>query len=399
MKTAYNEQNNFRRVGDKIEKTVTGYDVFGRPREETIQLSKEVVMDLHGKPFLNQIPYYEKHIIVPSHMDYQRIIGRCWNVYHPLECTPQQGEHPTWDILMVRVFREQIELGWDYLTLAYQRPTQILPVLCLVSAENHTGKSSFGNALSYLFGQNVGFCTQDDLSSSFNVWIRYLFAVFEEISETKTTLNKIKAMSTARSATLNQKYKQQIEFQPFVKLVILSNNDRSFIKANEHDIRYWVRRLVPIPKDEFIADFDDRLRQEVPALMHTLLHREVSVAQTSRMWFQPDSLRTEALDKVRTESRSDIVKDLELLIAEKLDEYYSFYATASKLGELLKNKYPISKIAAAMKNDLGYEPQKQMRYKDLDGEHRNGTPYHFRRDPSPYVSESNEEEEPWDAPY
>ena len=74
------------------------------------------------------------------------------------------------DMLMKRIFGEQEALGWDYLTLLYRKPTQVLPVLCLVSPENHTGKSSFGNALSYLFGANVGFYTQDDLNSSFNSW-------------------------------------------------------------------------------------------------------------------------------------------------------------------------------------------------------------------------------------
>ena len=95
-------------------------------------------------------------------------------------------------------------LGWDYLTLLYRNPTQVLPVLCLVSPENHTGKSSFGNALSYLFGTNVGFYTQDDLNSTFNGWIKSLVAVFEEISDAKKTLNKIKAMSTAKKATINE---------------------------------------------------------------------------------------------------------------------------------------------------------------------------------------------------
>ena len=110
-----------------------------------------------------------------------------------------------WNMLMKRIFGEQEALGWDYLTLLYRNPTQVLPVLCLVSPESHTGKSSFGNALSYLFGANVGFYTQDDLNSTFNGWIKSLVAVFEEISDAKKPLNKIKAMSTAKKSNYQRK--------------------------------------------------------------------------------------------------------------------------------------------------------------------------------------------------
>lgn len=375
----------YRRVGDKYEKTITNYDIDGRPYEDIITLSKESIVDAHGKDFLHRIPLYDAHCIVPSHTDFRQVVGRCWNLYRPIEQRPMRGEHPAWDLLMQRVFGEQEALGWDYLTILYRYPTHTLPVLCLVSKENHTGKSTFGNALSYLFGLNVGFFTQDDLTSTFNQWIKHLVAVFEEISETKHTLNKIKAMATAKSATLNEKYLKQVKFQPFVKLLILSNNDSTFIRANREDIRYWVRKLTPLGESEYDKDFDAKLMAEIPAILYELATRNIATPKQSRMWFAPTHITTEALDKVRNESRADVVKDLEIVIDELLAEMPYFYATIGDFVELLKNKYPQNIIKKALIEDFGVHPSPtNLRFQGVRGtsqadKSRTGTPYLFKR--------------------
>lgn len=373
----YLKEGTIIRVGDRFEKNIISYDVDGRPYSDIAQLQKETIIDKYGKDTMAKVPFFDKAVIVPSHINFQQVYGNCINRYRRLEIKPIQGEHPSWNLLFKRVFGEQFELGMDYITIAYRYPTQILPVLCLVSVENHTGKSTFGNALQYLFGLNVGFCSQDDLNSAFNPWIRYLFAVFEEISETKATLNKIKNISTARSARLNEKYQPQIDFRPFVKMIVLSNNDRNFVKANKEDIRYWVRRLQPISAEEYDPLFEEKLKEEAPAFLHTLHNLELSTAKQSRMWFAPELIHTEALDKVRAESRCDAVKDLEIMIQEKIeDAEKSFYATVSQIRDWVGFKYTINEIARAL-NELGYEKQPQMRFTDSYGTSRNGTPFHF----------------------
>lgn len=399
----YKDTNNipimqYRRVGDKYEKTITNYDIEGRPYEDIITLSKESIVDTHGKDFLHRIPLYDAHCIVPSHTDFKQVVGRCWNLYRPIEQRPTQGEHRAWDALMQRVFGSQEAIGWDYLTIMYRHPTHNLPVLCLVSKDNHTGKSTFGNALSYLFGLNVGFFTQDDLTSSFNQWIKHLVAVFEEISETKHTLNKIKAMATAKMATLNEKHLRQVKFQPFVKLIILSNNDSTFIKANREDQRYWIRKLAPMSQEEYDKDFDAKLREETPAVLYTLANREITTPKQSRMWVAPSLIATEALDKVRNESRADVVKDLEIVIDELLAEMPYFHATIGDFVELLKNKYPQNVIKKALNEDFGvYPTPKSIRFKSVRGTSqfekpsRTGTPYLFKRKD---VNEEDVKEEP-----
>lgn len=364
------------RVGDKFFETVHRYDVRGKAYIAFEARRRETIIDKYGRDFLKTIPSYDAAVIVPSHLAFQQVVGRCWNLYQRLEASPKKGEHPTWDKMMTHIFGEMVELGWDYLTLMYREPTQVLPVLALVSKENQTGKTTFGMALSFLFGRNVGFFSQSDLSSQFNAWIKHLVAIFEEISDTKSSLNRIKDISTAQAATLNEKYQPQVSFQPFVKIVIFSNNDRDFIKANEHDIRYWILRLHPFSKENFDPDFNKKLHQEVPAVMHTLATREMSTVCRSRMWFDPSLLKTEALEEVIEHSQSDAAKEIRIWSGDLLEKMSGFGATITDVYEALNHKYTREDIKRALKEELKL-PSKRTSFKNHLGDYHNGLAYFF----------------------
>lgn len=368
--------NNFhkiRRVGTIFQQSVTSYDVEGNPHQEWLTINRETAKDLIGKDNIPNTPYYSGFCIVPSHTNYKEVIGNQINLYHPLPCQPNAGEHPFTDILINRVFGNDAGKLWDYLTILYRHPLHPLPVLCLVSKENHSGKSTVGNLIKDLLGENIGFYGQDDLNSTFNVWIKSLVAIFEEISDTKRALNKIKAASTAQSITLNQKYLPQISYRPFVKVIILSNNEESFIQANEYDIRYWIVRVPPMTKQDFIPDFDSKLRSEAQAVLYTLSTRDIITPCSSRMWFAPEDIATDALEVVRQESRSECAKDI-LIWAEEVGE--NFYATLAEIREGIGNRYTLADIKKALQKELKLT-NPQRRYKDRWGNERNGKPYRF----------------------
>jgi hypothetical protein len=218
-----------------------------------------------------------------------------------------------------------------------------------------------------LFGANVGFYTQDDLNSAFNGWVKSLVAIFEEISDAKKTLNKIKAMSTAKKVSINEKYKPQVDFEPFVKLIILSNNADTFIKANEFDIRYFVKRLRPLTAEEYIPDFDERLQAEVPAMLYTLATRQMTTTKQSRMWFAPEAIKTDALAEVVENSLSDLAKTIKEWIADKSVELegHEFAFTATELANELREK-DINAVSAALRKELKMEA-KNTEYKPLSG--------------------------------
>lgn len=363
---------NIIRVGNDVLEVIYVPDINGNLHKRVVGRTREVIKERYGAAVLNSAPYFQAMAIVPSHTDYRQVVNECWNSYHEIEVKPEKGQHPCWDSLMNRIFGEQVELGWDYLTILYRRPTQVLPILCLVSPENHTGKSTFGNALSYIFGQNVGFFTQDDLNSQFNTWVANLIAVFEEISDTNRSLNKIKAMSTAKEVTVNEKYKPQIKFQPFVKILILSNNEDTFVKAGPDDIRYWVRKLHPLKQSDYIPNFDDKLREEVPAVLYNLSTREMNTGKDSRMWFDFQSIRTDALENVVANSLSQCAKDI-LIWAEQWEDCY---ATEMEIYDGLRGRYPLNEVRFALKKELRLKNPCQ-RYVDIHGSSLNGRAYHI----------------------
>ena len=116
--------------------------------------------------------------------------------------------------------------------------------------------------------------------------------------------------------TINEKYKPQVDFEPFVKLVILSNNAETLIKATEWDVRYWIRRLNPLTAEEYIPKFDARLQAETPAVLYTLATRQMATPDQSRMWFSHDAIKTDALAVVVENSLSDLAKTIKEWIAE-----------------------------------------------------------------------------------
>lgn len=359
----------WRIVGNTIERRITRYDVEGNPEEDWLPTPREIAKDMGQNPSI--LPRYDDYVVVPSHTSYNDIVGNCINKYHPIPHKPKEGVHPYTDKFLKHIFGEQYLLGWDYLTLLYRDPLHILPVLCLVSHQNGTGKSTFANFLSWVFGKNVGFFTQDDLNSSFNCWIVSLVAVFEEITDTKRSVNKIKAMSTAQSATLNEKYKAQISFRPFVKIVILSNDEETFITANEEDIRYWVVRVPALEKNDFCPDFNDRIKAEIPAVLYTLETREMSTQKASRMWFSPEDICTEALQVIRQESLSECAKDV-MLWAE---QYGNFRATLEEITQGV-GRYPRNQIQDALRKELKMKSVNGP-YKDRFNEPKRGRSYFF----------------------
>lgn len=394
--TAIDEAIRYVRVGnDYLER---GFKIDTRERSIPVwnKRNKEHIVDDFGKEFLKTIPKFYDFCVVPDHHNYKQVIKNCFNLYHRIDTEPCEGSITTWQTMMSHVGGDQVELLWDYVQLVWQKPRQILPVLCLVSKEQGTGKSTFGDALSYLLKENLGFYTQTDLNSTFNNWVSSICAVFEEISDTKRAVNIIKAMSTARKAVINRKYQQPVSFDPFCKIIINTNSEDTFIKANENDIRYWVIRVPVLPENGFSPTFLEDLEAEVPAVIHFLENRSLSVPKNlSRMWFSPAQIRTKAFEKLISGSRSDLEQDLEVAIDENTVDILcdEFGASASDVCEWLHNKYKLGEVTKALV-EMGYE-RKIGRYSNKEGYGKNGAYFIFTKKSST-VDEPSEINMPFD---
>lgn len=372
------------RVENDVYERVIFVQSDGTQRADVRKRTRKAIAERLGNRYVENTPYYDGFVNMPSHTDYKQIIPNgsngLYNKYHALLYQPQQGEHPAWNVLIDHIGGEQRELLWDYLTILYCHPTHTLPVLCLASKENGTGKSTFANALGLIFGQNVSLLTQTDLNSQFNFFVTKLLAVFEEISDSKKAINTIKAFSTAKSVSLNEKNEKQTNVESFLKILINTNNEADFIRASDSDVRYWIIRVKPL--EHFDPDFDAKLRNEVPAVMWTLLNRVICTPKRSRMWFDPQLLKTEALAVVVENSRSRCAKDIKLWVEEVFDEHPDgFGANLSEIAQALSMRncrYAPSEIADTLKNEFTLDNPNHW-YKNPNGVGKTGRAYEFRR--------------------
>jgi hypothetical protein len=319
------DANNYIRVGDQY------YEIFQKPnfRGEMITVmdarKKETISEDHGKKILTHIRKFKSFVNVPSHAAFSPIINNCYNLYHPLEHEPEEGSVENTLAFMKHIFGsdkvpgtdiDSWEIGLDYLQLLYLYPTQILPILCLYSPENHSGKSLFAEKyMRALFSQNAVTIGNDDLNSEFNsVFLTRLVVCIDEVAiDKKPVIEKVKRLSTAETTVINAKNRQQFETDIFCKFIMCTNN-KNFIQIGENDIRFWIRQI-PMPK-ELDPNLLEKLIEEIPAFLYFLSGRKMVTKKESRMWFDPKLLETKILHEVRRTGDPKPAKELRVKMRE-----------------------------------------------------------------------------------
>ena len=307
------EASNYFRVGDDYYKFVLVPNKYKQNEKKFFRRLKGTILEDHGsnKKFTSYIPKYESFCNVPDHVNFQQVFNNCFNIYSPFEHEPDPGECKNITDFTRHIFGDQIELGLDYIQLLYQRPTQVLPILCLVSKENKTGKSTFIKLLKAIFTQNCTIIGNEEFSNPFNsFWSTKLIVACEEsFIEKGVIIERLKALSTGDKITMNAKGRDQIEMDFFAKFILASNNEDTFIRASGDDIRYWVRKIPVFEGKENVNLLRDMI-DEIPAFLNFLNNRQMSTSEESRMWFNERLLRTEALEKLIHNSRPGIEKEL-----------------------------------------------------------------------------------------
>jgi hypothetical protein len=98
-----------------------------------------------------------------------------YNKYYEIKHLPEQGDFPNIEKFLKHIFignsENQYEAGLDYIQLLYQKPMQLLPILCLLSKERETGKDTFGHLLTAIFENNVIVVGNEQMQSNFNMLV------------------------------------------------------------------------------------------------------------------------------------------------------------------------------------------------------------------------------------
>jgi hypothetical protein len=222
-------------------------------------------------------------------------------------------------VFLNHVFGEQLALGIDYLKILLLYPTQMLPILCLVSSERNTGKTTFLNFLKAVFGDNMTINSNEDFRSNFNAeWAhKLLIGVDETFLDRKEDSERIKSLSTSRYYKIEAKGQDRQEIEFFGKFVLCSNNEDNFIQIDPGEIRYWIRRLPPLQQDD--KNMLDLLKAEIPWFLNYLVERPFTTQSTTRMWFQPAQISTPALKRVKRYNRNKLEVEVAQLLQFILD--------------------------------------------------------------------------------
>ncbi|TYB74255.1 helicase, partial [Bizionia myxarmorum] len=121
----------------------------------------EIITD-EGKDYLDEIEKYNGFCLIPSHVSYKQDIDGFYNEYEKLQHEFLSGDFKKTKAFLKHIFDEHYEIGLDYLTILWKHPTQILPILCLVSEERKTGKTTFLNWLKLIFQGNMTINKNED---------------------------------------------------------------------------------------------------------------------------------------------------------------------------------------------------------------------------------------------
>ncbi|MFA6924392.1 MAG: primase-helicase family protein, partial [Bacteroidales bacterium] len=188
----------------------------GERVSEIVFWKKGTIREDYGKipDFFSMIPKYVNFCNVPDNTEtFRQTVERCYNLYEkilhiPKENTTEKDFQSTINFLK-HIFQEKYDVALDYLTLLYRYPTRNLPIICLVSKENETGKTKFLQWLKEIFGNNAIILGNEDFDSRFNShWAsKLIVGIDESFIDKRLIKEKIKRLCTDNSINFEAKSK------------------------------------------------------------------------------------------------------------------------------------------------------------------------------------------------
>ena len=311
------------RVGTTYYKTIEKPTISRDKLQILTKWSRETIIHDHEKKYLSKIPKYDGFCCIPEHINYRKFIDGFYNLYNEIPFQPAKDEIQKENIpfsinFMSHIFGEQLEFGLDYIKILLLYPTQILPILCLVSKERSTRKTTFIKWMKEVFGLNMTYIKGDSFGSQFNSdWASMLLVAIDEVFfDKKEITERLKYLSTTNKDKIEAKGKDREEAEFFAKFILCSNNEDNFIQIDENEIRFWIRKINPIKQENI--EFLKNLITEIPQFLKFLKDRKFSTQKFTRMWFTPAQIRTKALQKLVFKNANK----LELKIIELLYEFF-----------------------------------------------------------------------------
>jgi hypothetical protein len=381
--------NPYIRVGVDYYKKIHKVDRFGIQRTEIKVWKQSIILLDHGKAFLEKIPKFDDFTIAPNNLNYSQRVDNCYNLYSEFSHKPKPGDWKWTEVLLKHIFGEQYALGIRYFQSLYLHPDHILPILSLVSKERQTGKTTFINWLNMVFGNNVANITPADITGNFNGFyaVSNIIAIEETSVDKAVTIEKLKALATQKFITVDLKFINKSRAPFFGKIILTSNNEDKFVRIDEDEIRFFVRK-VEKPKVENHKIEEDMIA-EIPAFLYHLTTLPPVDFSKDRTGFTPKELENDSLKMLKRESHSGLYKRLQMhfeeLFLNELSGATEFYADPNSIKEkyfVRDNNIDASYIRSVLKNEFNLTPSENSIYFKAfkSGMGKNGRPYLFNRD-------------------
>ncbi|WP_312421087.1 DUF5906 domain-containing protein [Epilithonimonas sp.] len=361
------------RVGTTYYKTIEKPLISGDKISILVRWNRETIISDHGKIYVSKVSKYDGFCCIPSHLEYKQIIDGFYNMYNEIPYQPINESISTEALenkipfslkFMKHIFGEQLELGLDYIKILLEYPTQILPILCLVSKERSTGKSTFIKWLKSIFGLNMTYIKGDSFSSQFNSdWTSMLIVAIDEVFfDKKEITERLKYLSTTDKDKKEAKGKDREEVEFFGKFILCSNNEDNFIQIDENEIRFWIIKVKSIKSEN--TEFLKNLNKEIPYFLRYLIQRTFHSRKETRMWFTESQIRTKALQKLVWKNNNK----LESKIIELLYEFFESTEDSkilcipqdifNMLGKMFSKQYwTVNDVRKILKENWKLEPQ------------------------------------------
>lgn len=325
MKKELDKKVPYIRVGTTYYKIIEKPQISGDKISILTKWTRDTIIQDHGRKYIYDIPKFDGFCCIPDHLNYSKTLDKFYNTYNEIPFSPSLVKVNEKDIpfslsFIEHIFGEQKELGLDYLKILLEYPTQILPILCLVSKERSTGKTTFIKWLKQIFGLNMTYIKGDSFSSQFNSdWASMLIIAIDEVFfDKKEITERLKYLSTTNKDKLEHKGKDREEIDFFGKFILCSNNEDNFIQIDDKEIRFWIRKINPIKSEN--TEFLENLKNEIPAFLSYLMQRDFYTEKKSRMWFSPSEIRTKALQRLVFKSGNKLESKIVQILYEFFEE-------------------------------------------------------------------------------
>lgn len=399
------EKTNYIRVGCDYFKVISKDNQYGGTLTYPKPWKKETITDDHTKAIIPLIPKFDDFIIVPDNKNYQAVVKNCYNLYSEFTHRPVKKNVEVKDIpitlnFLKHIFQDHFDLALIYIKVLYENPKQKLPILCLVSETNETGKTTFLNFMEMIFGGNYVLVTPDDLTKQFNLAFatKNIIAAEEAFVEKPAGVEKLKSLSTGKSIQMSRKFIDDQTLPFYGKIILCTNKVKDFMKINTKEIRFWVRE-VPKIKGKKNNLIEKHLFAEIPKFLKYLDQLPpIDYDNGSRQILSEEQICTDALIAVKEESRSWLFKEIEILVRDYFDNnpsINSFMASSKDIKEEWfshHNQVNISYIKKVLTDEAEMKMKvspngKSIRYyrfgRDSEGsigrDYKTGTPYEFVR--------------------